>query len=537
LFGCLPDHDNARRKQTATTAPQTGAAWPNPGHKTQKARGTPFLPLDQAEECRILTLVKTDSSSPSRRVSTDLKMFLMGFLRVGDVAVVLLSGTLAYRIRELNFDLPAAYQIAMALGMLLTLNYFHFARLYRYPRFASHLGPFGRLALTWTFVVVTLIFIAYFTKTSEDYSRIWAMLWLSLSFTGFVFLRFLAMLLISRWRRTGALTQNVAIIGTDKLGQALADHLTKDGKAGVHLTGLFDDRKGNAPEKPGEHPVAGTVEDLLNYSRNHKVDEVILAIPWSESERLLDVLKKLRTLPSSIYLCPEIVNAHIPIHTLSQIAGWPMLAVQERPLSGWDLLVKTTEDYVLGGILLLLAAPLIIAIAIAIKLESRGPVFFRQQRYGFNNNRIEIYKFRSMRHTKESEAAAAAEQELTQATRNDPRITRVGRFLRKTSLDELPQLINVLQRRMSLVGPRPHAVVHNEQYATIIDDYLGRHRMKPGITGWAQVNGFRGETDTYEKMRRRVQCDLYYVDHWSLLFDLKILLLTFFVPFMQENAY
>jgi len=463
-------------------------------------------------------------------------MFLMGFLRVGDVVVVVFSGILAYRIRELNVDLPAAYQIALALGMLLTLNYFHFARLYRYPRFDSHVEPFGRLALTWIFVVVTLIFIAYFTKTSEDYSRIWVMLWLSLSFTGFVLLRFLAIFLISRWRRTGALTRNVAIIGADKLGQALADHLTKGGKAGVHLTGLFDDRKMEITEA-GEHPVTGTVEDLLDYSRNHKVDEVILAIPWSESERLLETLKKLRTLPSSIYLCPEIINAHIPIHKLSQIAGWPMLAVQERPLSGWDLLVKTIEDYVLGSLLLLLATPLMIAIAIAIKLESRGPIFFRQKRYGFNNNRIEIYKFRSMHHTKESETAATAEQALAQATRNDPRTTRVGRFLRKTSLDELPQLINVLQRRMSLVGPRPHAVVHNEQYATIIDDYLERHRMKPGITGWAQVNGFRGETDTYEKMRRRVQYDLYYVDHWSLLFDLKILLLTFFVPFMQENAY
>lgn len=481
--------------------------------------------------------MQTNHTTFSRRASTDLQTFLMGFLRVGDLAMVVFAGILAYRIREQNFDLPAAYQIALALGTLLTLNYFHFARLYRDLSFTSTLEPLGRLALSWILVVVTLIFIAYFTKTSEDYSRIWVTLWLSLSFAGFLLLRSLAMLLVRRWRKTGQLTLNVAIIGAGGLARLLADHLTENHRTGIHLVGLFDDGKAALPEKIGEHAVLGTVDDLLDYSRDHKIDEVILAIPWSESEKLLGVLKKLHTLPSSVYLCPEIVGAPIPIHKFGKIAGWPMLAVQERPLSGWDLLAKTVEDYILGSLLLLLAAPLMLAIAIAIKCDSAGPIFFRQKRYGFNNRMINIYKFRSMRHTKESEAASAAEEELAQATQNDPRVTRVGRFLRRTSLDELPQLINVLQRRMSLIGPRPHAVIHNEQYAAIIDNYLSRHRMKPGITGWAQVNGFRGETDTYEKMQRRVQYDLYYVDNWSLFFDLKILFLTFFVPFMQENAY
>lgn len=295
----------------------------------------------------------------------------------------------------------------------------------------------------------------------------------------------------------------------------------------MRLAGFFDDRM-TGMEKLDVYPVLGTysvlgaVENLPNYSRDHKVDEVIVAIPWSESEKLLEVLKKLRTLSASIYLCPEIIDVPIPIHKLDQIAGWPMLAIQERPLSGWDLLTKTGEDCVLGSLLLLLAAPLMAVIAIAIKLNGPGPVFFRQQRYGFNNNPISIYKFRTMCHTKESKVAARAEGEVPQATRDDPRVTRIGNFLRRTTLDELPQLINVLRRQMSLVGPRPHAVVNNEQYAMIIDDYFGRHRMKPGITGWAQVNEFRGETDTTEKMQGRVQYDLYYVDNWSLFFDLKM---------------
>ncbi|MCE2509409.1 MAG: undecaprenyl-phosphate glucose phosphotransferase [Alphaproteobacteria bacterium] len=477
-----------------------------------------------------------DAPQSSRRISTDLQTFLAGFLRIGDVAAVVVTGILAYRIRELDFDLPGAYQVALALGALLTLNYFHFARLYRFANLAAPIQQFGRLAVTWIIVIVTLIFVAYFTKTSEEYSRIWVVLWFSLSFAGFLCLRFFSTLLIRRWQKTGQLTLNLAIVGANELGLSLANHLAEDKQAGVRLAGFFDDQAADTG-KLDAYPVLGTVEDLLKYSRDHKLDEVIVAMPWSESERLLKVLKKLRTLPISIYLCPEILGAPIPIHKFDRIAGWPMLAVQERPLSGWDLLVKTIEDYILGSLLLVLLTPLMIVIAIAIKLDSAGPIFFHQRRYGFNNNLINVYKFRTMYHTEESRTAARAEGAVPQAKRNDPRVTRVGGFLRRTSLDELPQLFNVLQRQMSLVGPRPHAVVHNEQYAKIIDDYFGRHRMKPGITGWAQVNGFRGETSSYEKMQKRVHYDLYYVDNWSLFFDLKILFLTFFVPFMQENAY
>jgi Undecaprenyl-phosphate glucose phosphotransferase len=199
-------------------------------------------------------------------------------------------------------------------------------------------------------------------------------------------------------------------------------------------------------------------------------------------------------------------------------------------LSGWNLVLKNAEDRLVGALLLLLGSPLLALIALAIKLDSRGPVFFRQRRYGFNNNAIVVWKFRTMRDQPEDETV------VPQATRNDPRVTAMGRILRRTSLDELPQIFNVLRGEMSLVGPRPHAVAHNEQYATVIDDYLSRHRVKPGITGWAQVNGLRGETDTPEKMRQRVQHDLYYIDNWSFWFDLKILALTPFAA-MNRNAY
>jgi exopolysaccharide biosynthesis polyprenyl glycosylphosphotransferase len=208
-----------------------------------------------------------------------------------------------------------------------------------------------------------------------------------------------------------------------------------------------------------------------------------------------------------------------------------MLSVLERPLSGWSLVLKALEDRILAAILLLLLGPLLLAIAAIVKLDSPGPALFRQRRYGFANNEIVVYKFRTMFHARVEDAS------VPQATRDDPRITRIGKFLRRSSLDEFPQLLNVLRGDMSLVGPRPHAVAHNEQYATIIDDYLARHRVKPGMTGWAQVNGLRGETDTPEKMRRRVQFDLYYIDNWSLLFDLKILALTPIAILGKENAY
>jgi putative colanic acid biosynthesis UDP-glucose lipid carrier transferase len=215
------------------------------------------------------------------------------------------------------------------------------------------------------------------------------------------------------------------------------------------------------------------------------------------------------------------------------IAGVPLLNIFERPMSGWSHVAKAVEDRLLAALLLILGSPVMLLIALAVGLDSPGGVLFRQKRYGFNNEVIEVIKFRTMR----ADAAEHGQAEVRQAARADPRVTRVGRILRRTSLDELPQLLNVLSGEMSLVGPRPLAVAHNELYAPLIDAYLGRHRVKPGITGWAQVNGLRGETETLAKMERRVEYDLYYIEHWSLGFDLRILARTLLVGFAHPNAY
>ena len=256
-----------------------------------------------------------------------------------------------------------------------------------------------------------------------------------------------------------------------------------------------------------------------------------MALPSYAEERLLACIKKLRSLPVDVRLCPDRIGFHLPHRQVSHLGGLPLLNVFERPLAGWSYILKAMEDRVLAAGILVLIAPLFALIALAIRIDSRGPVLFRQKRYGFNNEVIEVFKFRTMY------VDQCENTEIRQATRDDPRVTRVGRFLRRTSLDELPQFINVLDGRMSIVGPRPHPISLNDQYARLIDEYLARHRVKPGITGWAQVNGLRGETETVEKMEQRVRYDLYYIENWSLLFDLRIILRTLFVGFNNPNAY
>jgi putative colanic acid biosynthesis UDP-glucose lipid carrier transferase len=270
---------------------------------------------------------------------------------------------------------------------------------------------------------------------------------------------------------------------------------------------------------------------LVALARTTKVDSVIVALPWKPADRLRQALSRLQTVAVDVRLCPEAFELDLPPRGYTALAGESLLNVYQRPLPGWSLLIKELEDKILGSILTVLALPVMAIIALAIRLDSPGPVLFRQKRFGFNNDEITIYKFRTMY------VGGAADPKVTQARRGDPRVTRVGRLLRRASLDELPQLFNVLRGDMSLVGPRPHAVAHNEHYAKIIDGYLARHRVKPGITGWAQINGLRGATETPELMRQRVAHDLHYIDNWSLYFDLRILAHTVLFSLVDRNAY
>ena len=276
----------------------------------------------------------------------------------------------------------------------------------------------------------------------------------------------------------------------------------------------------------------GDFEHFARFARQHKVDDIILAFPWSQDNQIVAMVERLRELPVNIYLASDLIGFRLAFQQSPDHFGeMPVVEVMGRPFIGWSGLQKRLFDFAVACAALPIVLPLMLLIALCIKLESKGPVFFRQERYGFANDRFLIWKFRTMHHE------PAEPGKTVQATRGDLRVTGVGRFLRRASLDELPQLINVLNGTMSLVGPRPHAVDHNEAYARVIGGYFARHRVKPGITGWAQVNGLRGATQALEEMEARVKHDIYYTENWSLLFDLKILAMTLVTVISGRNAY
>lgn len=480
----------------------------------------------------------TVPATQSKRIgfAGDLLKLAAAALRLGDVVFVGIVAVLAYWWRHDDLALPAYYFIAIVAAMLLTANYFHLAGMYDLQRRRNFAQQVGRLIPGWTAVILTLMALAFITKTSENYSRAWMLAWFPGAFGALILLRMGLAIQLSRWTEAGRLSERIVVVGAGDYGQRLVHHLLTGADRSISIVGIFDRRRTRVPESIEGIQVRGDLADLVRFVRANGVDQIIIALPWRAGGTLLELIQELRSMPVTVKWCPETIAFQLPVRSLSSIAGVPMIDIFDRPLKGWNRIVKALEDRVGAAILLVLLAPLLLAIVVAIRLDSRGPALFRQKRYGFNNNEITVYKFRSM-HADSSARDGAGTGEVVQARRGDARVTRVGHMLRASSLDELPQLFNVLRGEMSLVGPRPHAVAHNEHYARIIDQYFGRHRVKPGITGWAQVNGLRGETDTPEKMRQRVEYDLYYIDNWSLLFDLRILFLTLFTGFVHRNAY
>ncbi|MGE5640085.1 MAG: undecaprenyl-phosphate glucose phosphotransferase [Clostridia bacterium] len=326
------------------------------------------------------------------------------------------------------------------------------------------------------------------------------------------------------------LRRTAVIAGANDLGRRLAATFAADPLLGMRFAGYFDDRtSGRLAGVPAEQNL-GSLESLADYCRANPVDVIYIALPMASQPRILSLLEKLRDTTASIYFVPDIFVYDLIQARVDSIGGLPVVAVCETPFTGINGLVKTASDFVIASLVLLFILPMLVAIAIGVKLSSPGPVLFKQRRYGVDGRKIVVYKFRSMTVAEDGDV-------VRQATRNDSRVTKFGAFLRKTSLDELPQFINVLQGRMSVVGPRPHAIAHNELYRKLIRGYMVRHKVKPGITGLAQVNGFRGETDTVEKMKGRVEYDLAYLRDWSLLLDLQIILKTVWVVLKKQNAY
>ncbi|ARO87704.1 undecaprenyl-phosphate glucose phosphotransferase [Nitrosospira lacus] len=324
--------------------------------------------------------------------------------------------------------------------------------------------------------------------------------------------------------------QRAIIVGMNDQGAALAGRIHETRYSKIELSGFFDDRSPNRLNQAANSQLLGRLRELPGFVKENRIQYIYLSLPMASQPRILHVLDELKDTTASIYFVPDMFITDLIQGRSGTVCGTPVISVCESPFTGSNGIIKRASDIVLSLLILALISPLLLIIALAIKLDSPGPVIFKQRRYGLDGEEILVYKFRSMRVCEDGES-------IRQAQKGDSRITRIGAFLRKSSLDELPQFVNVLQGRMSIVGPRPHAVAHNEIYRNLIKGYMIRHKVKPGITGWAQVNGYRGETRTLDKMQARIDHDLDYLRNWSLRLDLHIILKTIMVVFRDRAAY
>ena len=382
----------------------------------------------------------------------------------------------------------------------------------------------------WCLLLGVLLLLGYATKTSSIYSRKLLFSWIILTPPLIVLAQGFVGVLITRSLISKNNARRVIIAGANELGQKLASKIVSSPLLGMKIDGYFDDRSADRLIKDESMPLLGRLAELPDYVRSNSIDLIYIVLPMRNMQRVTELLDKLHDTTASIYFVPDVFVFDLIQCRTDDIDGVPVVALCETPFQGTQGVVKKISDYVITSIILLLTSPVMIAIAIAIKLTSPGSVIFKQRRYGLDGQEIIVYKFRSMKVSEDSDI-------VTQATRDDERITRVGAFLRKYSLDELPQFINVLQGRMSVVGPRPHAVSHNEEYRPLIKGYMIRHKVNPGITGLAQVLGYRGETKSVEDMQKRVEYDLEYLRNWSLTLDLRIIARTIRVVLNDKMAY
>jgi len=463
---------------------------------------------------------------------------IAGAVRVADFVLLSLIGISIYIGYVARLDGFQWEYIAAIFGMTATtVVCFQASDIYEVQVFRGQLRQMTRMISSWAFVFLLFISASFFAKLGGDLSRLWLSGFFVFGLVALIAERLFLRALVRGWAREGRLDRRTIIVGSDQNGERLVEALKIQDDSDIDILGVFDDRNDSrALESCAGAPKLGKVDDIIEFARRTRVDLVLFALPISAETRILEMLKKLWVLPVDIRLSAHTNKLRFRPRAYSYLGKVPTLDVFEAPITDWDLVMKWLFDHMVGAVILLLASPLMALVALAVKLDSPGPVLFRQKRFGFNNERIDVLKFRSLYHDQADPLAAKV------VTKNDSRVTRVGRFIRKTSLDELPQLFNVVfKNNLSLVGPRPHAVLgklKSQLFDEAVDGYFARHRVKPGITGWAQINGWRGEVDSEEKIQKRVEFDLYYIENWSVLFDLYILLKTpLALMTRNENAY
>ena len=449
----------------------------------------------------------------------------------------LLLATLGFAIHSSYVSIDSGLYISIILGAVAAANVlFNATQTHRIAAYRTVMMQLGRVLASWC-AVFTLVAVGVFLFKGSDFvSRVWLVTWFASGAVLLVAFRLSLRAIVQQWTREGKLKRRTVIVGGGPDAEELINAIRKGAKNDIRLFGLFDDRGDDrSPESVADLPKLGRVSDLIEFARQTRVDLVIVSMPLSAEKRALEMLKQLWVLPVDIRLSAHMSKLRFTSKAYSYLGEVPVFDVADRPISDWNLVFKWLFDKIVALVAIILLSPVMVATAIAIKLESKGPIIFKQKRHGFNNELIEVYKFRSM-YTDRTDASASK-----LVTRDDPRVTKVGRFIRKTSIDELPQFFNVLKGDLSVVGPRPHALqakADNQLYYEAVEGYFARHRVKPGVTGWAQINGWRGETDTIDKIMQRVNHDLYYIENWSIFLDLYILFMTpFSLVAKNENAF
>ncbi len=426
-----------------------------------------------------------------------------------------------------------SYVFIVSFQTVLLVIFYNISNLYKVDPVPHPIQQIKKIFIVNTSLFLFIIVFLFALKISADFSRRWLFSWCMVSTSTICFVRCLYYLSLRKLAQKGYLVRNAVIFGAGGQANKLMSEINTQDYPWIKMVGCFDDRTDRVLPN-SINLIHGDINSLISFIRENNCEEVLIALPWSAEKRIHEIIRKIRILPVSIHLVPDMMGLDYSQYNYENFSGIPVLNVQNKPLLDWDSVVKVIEDKVLASFFLILFLPLFLVIGVLIKLDSPGPVFFRQKRYGFNNRLICIYKFRSLQVTKQDNNAEYL------VTKDDSRITRVGAFLRRTSLDELPQFFNVLKGEMSVVGPRPHALkasAAGELYDEAVTEYAARHKVKPGITGWAQVNGWRGETDTKEKIIKRVEYDMHYIENWSPFLDIIIILRTPRAVFAQQNAY
>ncbi|MFL0911823.1 undecaprenyl-phosphate glucose phosphotransferase [Vibrio parahaemolyticus] len=448
--------------------------------------------------------------------------------RLSDLAVIV-TFMLLLVLKDTNTSMDKDYVILSFVGGISFLFMAESGNLYRSWRTSSFREQMFIVCMSWLMTSALLFMVLYFSEVYPLFDRNILALWVTITPALLLAWRVTFRTVLAYLRKMGFNTRTAIIIGQTPHGITLANEIQNHTEHGVLFDGFYDERSSDRLPS-SEYPIKGAVNQALERAKRGEVDYVYIAMPMHAKERIASILNQFSDTTANTYLIPDFFTYNLLHSRWDQIGQVQTLSVFDTPFAGVSSWIKRFEDILFSSIILVLISPILLAIAIGIKLTSKGPVIFKQHRYGLDGRKIEVWKFRSMTTMDQG-------PNIKQATKNDPRITPFGGFLRRTSLDELPQFINVLQGTMSIVGPRPHAVSHNEEYRQIVARYMLRHKVKPGITGWAQINGYRGETDTLDKMEKRVEFDLDYIHHWSVWMDIKIIFLTVFKGFTGSNAY